>query len=130
MVQFERFGPGSKMSGTTRHALNGHNSINNNDISRSNNINLFLSMFADCSVPRRREWDHKADVGRRRPPWSSARSQSVVTTMAIEILIMIFFSNLKAQTCREVCWLIVFCLSAGTGTPWDDGGRHGCCNLC
>jgi hypothetical protein len=32
MVKFERFGPDSKMSGTTRHALNGHNSINNNDI--------------------------------------------------------------------------------------------------
>jgi hypothetical protein len=32
MIQFERFGPDSKMSGTTRCALNGHNSINNNDI--------------------------------------------------------------------------------------------------
>jgi hypothetical protein len=32
MLQFKRFGPDSKMSGTTRRALNGHNSINNNDI--------------------------------------------------------------------------------------------------
>ncbi len=31
-VQFERFGPDSKMSGTTRRALNGQNSVNNNDI--------------------------------------------------------------------------------------------------
>ncbi len=52
-------------------------------------------MFADCSVPWRREWGHKADVGRRRPPWSLARSQSVVTRMAIKILIMINVSSFK-----------------------------------
>jgi hypothetical protein len=63
--------------------------------SRFNVVNLFRSMFADCSVPRRQEWGHKADVGRRRPPWSSARSQIVVTRMAIKIFIMINFSSFK-----------------------------------
>jgi hypothetical protein len=52
-------------------------------------------MFADCRVHRRRQWGHKADVGGRRPPWSSAHSQSVVTSMAIKILIMINFSSFK-----------------------------------
>jgi hypothetical protein len=61
--------------------------------SRFNVVNLFRSMFADCSVPRRREWGHKADVGRRRPPLSSACSQSVVTRMAIKILLIIIFSR-------------------------------------
>jgi hypothetical protein len=32
MVQFECFGSDSIVSGTTRRALNGDNSINNNDI--------------------------------------------------------------------------------------------------
>jgi hypothetical protein len=63
--------------------------------SRFNAVNLFRSMFADCSVPWHQKWGHKADVGRRRPPWSSARSQSVVTRMAIKILIMIIFSSFK-----------------------------------
>ncbi len=52
-------------------------------------------MFADRSVPRCREYGHKADVGRRQQPWSSARSQSVVTRMAIKILMMINFSSFK-----------------------------------
>jgi hypothetical protein len=52
-------------------------------------------MFADYSVPWRREWGHKADVGRRQPPWSSECSQSVITRMAINILIMINFSSFK-----------------------------------
>jgi hypothetical protein len=52
-------------------------------------------MFADCSVPRRREWGHKADVGRWRPPWLLAHSQNIVTRMAIKILIMINFSSFK-----------------------------------
>jgi hypothetical protein len=86
-------------------------------------------MFADCSVPRRREWGHKAAVRQWRLPWLLVRSQSVVTRMAIKILI-IFFLVLKAQTYCAVCWLIVFYLSAGTGVPWDDGGHHGCCHLC
>jgi hypothetical protein len=63
--------------------------------SRFDNVNLFRSMLADCSVPRRREWGHKAGVGRRRPPWSLARSQGVVTRMAIKTLIMINFSSFK-----------------------------------
>ncbi len=63
--------------------------------SRFNDVNLFCSIFADCSVPRRREWGHKADVGGRRPQWSSVRSQSVVTRMAIKILIIINFSSFK-----------------------------------
>ncbi len=58
-------------------------------------VNLFRGMFADCSVPWHREWGHKADVGRQRPPWSSARSQSIVTRMAIKILIIIIFSSFK-----------------------------------
>ena len=52
-------------------------------------------MFADCSVPQRWEWGHKVAVGRRRLPWSSARSQSIVTRMAIKVLIMINFSTFK-----------------------------------
>jgi len=40
-----------EMSGTTRCALNGHNSINNNVFSRFNDLNFFLSMFSECSVP-------------------------------------------------------------------------------
>ncbi len=60
--------------------------------SRFTNVNLFLSMYADCSVPLRWEWGHKVAVGQRRLPWSSARSQSDVTRMAIKILIKIFFS--------------------------------------
>ena len=39
------------MSGMMRCALNGHNSINNNVFSRFNNVNLFLSMVSECSVP-------------------------------------------------------------------------------
>jgi hypothetical protein len=34
-------------------------------------------------------------LGRRQPPWSSARSQSVVTRMAIIILIMKIYSRFK-----------------------------------
>jgi len=41
------------------------------------------------------EWGHKAAVGRRRPPWSSACSQSVETRMAIKILIMKIYSSFK-----------------------------------
>jgi hypothetical protein len=63
--------------------------------SRFNVVNLFCSMFADCSVPRRREWGHKVDVGRRQLPWSLAHSHSIVTRMAIKILIMIMFSSFK-----------------------------------
>jgi hypothetical protein len=63
--------------------------------SRFNVVNLFRSMFADFSVPRRREWGHKADVGQWRPPWLSAHSQSIVTRMSIKILIMINFSSFK-----------------------------------
>ena len=37
--------------GTTRCALNGHNSINNNVFSRFNGVNLFLIMVSECSVP-------------------------------------------------------------------------------
>ena len=42
-----------------------------------------------------REWGHKVAVGRRRPPWSLAHSQSVVTRMDIKILIMNIYSRLK-----------------------------------
>ncbi len=67
-------------------------------LSRFNNVNLFCSMFADCSVPRRREWGHKAAVRRWQLPWLLACSQSVVTRMAIKIWIMIFFSSFKKGT--------------------------------
>ena len=63
--------------------------------SRFNNAHLFPSMLDDCSVSRRRDWGHMAAVGRRLPPCLSASSQSVVTKMAIKILIMIFFSSFK-----------------------------------
>ena len=39
------------MSGTMHCAFNGHNSIKNNVFSRFNNVNLFLSMVSECSVP-------------------------------------------------------------------------------
>ena len=39
-----------EMTGTTRCARNGHNSINN-IFSRFNDVNLFLSMVSECSVP-------------------------------------------------------------------------------
>jgi hypothetical protein len=82
------------MAGTTRCARNGHNSINNNvfflDITT---LTCFLVWF--LSAVCLREWGHKAAVGRRRPPWSSARSQSVVTRMAIKILIMKIYSRFK-----------------------------------
>jgi hypothetical protein len=42
-----------------------------------------------------REWGHKAAVGRWRPPWSSACSQSVVTRMAIKIILMKIYSRFK-----------------------------------
>ena len=63
--------------------------------SRFNDVNLFPSVLDDCSMSRRREWGHMAAVGRRLPPCLSASSQSVVTKMAIKILIMIFFSSFK-----------------------------------
>ena len=63
--------------------------------SRFNSVNLFHSMLADCCVSRSREWGQMAAVGQRLPPCLPARSQSVVTRMAIEILIMIFFSSFK-----------------------------------
>jgi hypothetical protein len=63
--------------------------------SRFNDLNLFCSMVSECSVPRRGEWGYKVAVGRRQPPWSSVRSQSVVTRMAIKILIMIILSSFK-----------------------------------
>jgi len=82
------------MSGTTRCALYGHNSINNNvfflDLMM---LACFLVWF--LSVVRLREWGHKAAIGQRRPPWSSARSQSVVTRMAMKILIMKIYSRFK-----------------------------------
>ena len=40
------------MAGPARCARNGHNSINNNVFfSRFNDVNLFLSMVSECSVP-------------------------------------------------------------------------------
>jgi hypothetical protein len=63
--------------------------------SRFTNVNLFLSMYADCSVPQRWEWGHKVAVGRRRLPWSSARSQSVITRIAIKILLMVIVSSFE-----------------------------------
>ena len=42
-------------------------------------------------------WGHKAAVGRRRPPWSWARSLSVVTRMAMKILIMKISSRFKGK---------------------------------
>ena len=92
-VQSYHFGPDSEMSGTTRCALNGHNSINNMFFSRFNDINLFLSIVSDCSVPP--GVGPQGGLGRRRPPWLSTRSQSVVTRMAIKILIMKIYSSFK-----------------------------------
>jgi len=47
------------------------------------------------SVVCLRKWGHKAVVGRRRPPWSSACSQSIVTRMAIKILKIKIYSRFK-----------------------------------
>ena len=56
-------------------------------------LTCFLVWF--LSAVCLREWGHKAAVERWRPPWSSARSQSVVTRMAIKILIMKIYSRFK-----------------------------------
>ncbi len=60
--------------------------------SRFNDINLFLSIVSECSVPP--GVGPQGGLGRRRPPWSSsARSQSVVTRMAIKILKLKIYSR-------------------------------------
>ncbi len=60
-----------------------------------------------------REWGHKAAVGRRRPPWSSVRSQSIVTRMAIKIFIIKIYSrftvtdlsrSMLANVVMPQCW--------------------------
>ena len=56
-------------------------------------LTCFLVWF--LSAVCLREWGHKAAVGRRQPPWSLARSQSVVTRMAIKKLIMKIYSRFK-----------------------------------
>jgi hypothetical protein len=61
--------------------------------SRFNDINVFLSIVSECSVPL--GVGPQGGLGRRRPPWSSARSQSIVTRMAIKILIMKIYSRFK-----------------------------------
>ena len=61
--------------------------------SRFNDINLFLSIVSECSVPP--GVGPQGGLGRRRPPWLLARSQSVVTRMAIKILIMKIYSRFK-----------------------------------
>ena len=114
------------MSGTTCCALNGHNSINNNVFSRFNDVNLFLSTVSECSVP--------PGVG----PQGGCRMTA--TTMVVGALTKCCdynghkninnekYLDLKAHTCRAVCWLILLCLSVETGVPrwpWDDGGHHG-----
>ena len=82
-----------EMTGTTRCAHNGHNSINNIFFLDLTTLTCFLVWF--LSAVCLREWGHKAAIGRWRPPWSSARSQSVVTRMAIKILIMKIYSRFK-----------------------------------
>jgi hypothetical protein len=56
-------------------------------------LTCFLEWFLSALCLR--EWGHKAAVGRRRPPWSSARSQSVVTRMTVKISIMKIYSRFK-----------------------------------
>ena len=86
VIQYER-------TGTTRCARNGHNSINNIFFLDLTTLTCFLVWF--LSAVCLREWGHKAAVGRRQPPWSLARSQSVVTRMAINILILKIYSRFK-----------------------------------
>ncbi len=54
--------------------LNGHNSIIRMFFSRFNDINLFLSIVSESSVPP--GVGPQGGLGQRRPPWSSARSQN------------------------------------------------------
>jgi hypothetical protein len=61
--------------------------------SRFNDINLFLIIVSGCSVPP--GVGPQGGLGQRRPPWSSVRSKSVVTRMAIKILIMKIYSRFK-----------------------------------
>ena len=57
-----------EMTGTTRCAHNGHNSINNIFFLDLTTLTCFLVWF--LSAVCLREWGHKAAVGRRQPPWS------------------------------------------------------------
>ncbi len=81
------------MSGMMRCALNGHNSINNIFFSRFNNVNLFLSMVSECSVP--------LGVGPQGGRRTTATTMVVgvltkrLTRMAIKILIMKTYSRFK-----------------------------------
>ena len=61
--------------------------------SRFNDINMFLSIVSECSVPP--GVGPQGGLGQRRPPWSLACSQSVVTRMAMKILIMKIYSRFK-----------------------------------
>ena len=62
--------------------------------SRFNDVNFFF-LFWFLSAVCLREWGHKAAVERQQPPWSSVCSQSVVTRMATQILIMRIYFRFK-----------------------------------
>ena len=71
--------------------------------SRFKDVNLFHSMLSDCSVSRRWEWGHMVAVGRQLLSCLLARSQSIVTRMAIKILIMIIVFSFNSLT--PICLL-------------------------
>ena len=82
--------------------------------SRFMDVNLFPSMLDDCNVSRRRVWGHMATVGRRLLPCLLASSQSVLTRMAIKILIMIFFSSFEGTDLS--CNMLASCFMS---QRWD-----------
>ncbi len=69
-------------------------------------------MVSECSVPP--GVGPQGAVGRRRPPWSSARSQSVVTRMAIKILVMNIYSRFNG-TCLSCSMLANFVMPQRRG---------------
>ena len=64
-------------------------------LSRFNDVNVFGSMLADCSVSRRQDWGHMTAIGTILDQIARCPAQRALPLMVIIVLLTMIFSRFK-----------------------------------